>query len=483
MFSLKSLRVTVRYRHSFRECSGVKSEAGVTGDDISGQLTPGATDQDTEDTQILSLSPELASFVTETKVDSVTHKVAVSKERLRNRPPPTLWERIQSYKSGYVEKTVLLNSEVADQIVQSIVTHTRGNQDTVFLDGEGALCHIGATLKQMNTFGSVKVLEKDMELRSLHKYAKERYLDEITPIVPLNLNKIVADKFTSGSLYESPLIEHIPSTSSASEDVPSFSLVSTISHGTIKHLISQLLYRDSPFSEFYSSRPEFFFIVSPRTYFHLCLGFHEPEPVTFRISEEEMRYRVNQHPRTALMNLYNNVMFQTLFDFCLVDIIPRSAYYPWKETEEYQPFQKKTPMRKAQRIANSQTDNLMMVYARPKRTEDLGIGDQKYFSHFMYNLFKNKKKFLCSLLEEWSGGWGLLVIDLGYSMYTQVGELDANEMVNLYQQLIQMPNFGSSNFVAEAEFTFEQSLMDDEIDETEMDAYRTNFWRKLNSQK
>lgn len=130
-----------------------------------------------------------------------------------SRPPPTLWERIQSYKSGYVEKTVLLNSEVADQIVQSIVTHTRGNQDTVFLDGEGALCHIGATLKQMNTFGSVKVLEKDMELRSLHKYAKERYLDEVIPIVPLNLNQMVADKFASGSLYESPLIEHIPSTS------------------------------------------------------------------------------------------------------------------------------------------------------------------------------------------------------------------------------------------------------------------------------
>ena len=85
MFSLKSLRVSVKYRHSFRECSGGKSEAGSSDDDISGQLTPGATDQDTEDTQILSLSSELASFVAETKVDSVTHRVAVSKERLRNR--------------------------------------------------------------------------------------------------------------------------------------------------------------------------------------------------------------------------------------------------------------------------------------------------------------------------------------------------------------------------------------------------------------
>ena len=113
-----------------------------------------------------------------------------------------------------MEKTVLLNSEVADQIVQSIVTHTRGDGDTVFLDGEGGLCHIGAALKQMNTFGSVRVLEKDMELRSLHEYAKERYLDKETPIIPLNLNKMVSDKFHCGSsLYESPLLEHIPSTS------------------------------------------------------------------------------------------------------------------------------------------------------------------------------------------------------------------------------------------------------------------------------
>ena len=112
-----------------------------------------------------------------------------------------------------MEKTVLLNSEVADQIVQSIVTHTRGDNNTLFLDGEGGLCHIGAKLKQMNTFDSVRVLEKDMELRSLHEYAKERYLDEDTPILPLNLNKIVSDRFHDGSLFESPLIELIPSTS------------------------------------------------------------------------------------------------------------------------------------------------------------------------------------------------------------------------------------------------------------------------------
>ena len=82
MFSLRSLRVSVRFRHSLRDCSGVVSEAGSSGDDnISGQLTPGAD----QDSQVLSLPPELARFVTETKVDSLTHRITVAKEKLRNR--------------------------------------------------------------------------------------------------------------------------------------------------------------------------------------------------------------------------------------------------------------------------------------------------------------------------------------------------------------------------------------------------------------
>ena len=82
MFSLRSLRVSVRFRHGLRDCSGVVSETGSSGDDnISGQLTPGAD----HDTQVLSLAPELARFVTVTKVDSLTHSIKVAKEKLRNR--------------------------------------------------------------------------------------------------------------------------------------------------------------------------------------------------------------------------------------------------------------------------------------------------------------------------------------------------------------------------------------------------------------
>ena len=59
-------------------------------------------------------------------------------------------------------------------------------------------------------------------------------------------------------------------------------------------------------------------------------------------------------------------------------------------------------------------------------------------------------------------------------------DLDADQMIELYQQMIRLPNFESSNFVMEAEFTFENqweehNSMDD------MDEFRARFWRRVNS--
>ena len=134
-----------------------------------------------------------------------------------------------------------------------------------------------------------------------------------------------------------------------------------------------------------------------------------------RITEEEMRFRIKQMPKKNLYNLYYNVLFQSFFDFCLVDVIPRTAYYPWKPAPSLSQYQmNRNP------LLRDNSDSLMMIYARPKKEEDMCVGNPKHLSHFLFNLFKNKNKNLCCLLEEWSGGWGLLVIDLGYTMFTQV---------------------------------------------------------------
>ena len=54
-----------------------------------------------------------------------------------SKPLPNVWERILSYKASYLEKSVLLNKEVADQIAAAVAVHTRGDRDTLFIDGEG----------------------------------------------------------------------------------------------------------------------------------------------------------------------------------------------------------------------------------------------------------------------------------------------------------------------------------------------------------
>ena len=56
-----------------------------------------------------------------------------------------------------MEKTVLLNAEVAEQIAATIALHTRGDTRTVFFDGEGGPCHIGARVRDMGLFRSGEV--------------------------------------------------------------------------------------------------------------------------------------------------------------------------------------------------------------------------------------------------------------------------------------------------------------------------------------
>ena len=86
MFSVRGLRVSVSFRHSLRDCSGVVSETGASDGDNSGQVSLRAD----QDTQILSLPSELVRIVTETKVDSVTNRRPVSKEKLRKRSGDSL---------------------------------------------------------------------------------------------------------------------------------------------------------------------------------------------------------------------------------------------------------------------------------------------------------------------------------------------------------------------------------------------------------
>ena len=347
-----------------------------------------------------SLDPDILDVLCKTKYNK--SQFSNHKRKRKSDNDISLWERIMEYKSGYVEKTILLNEDTAKDIAQSVKVHTRGNKNTFFFDGEGGLCQVASHVGKLGIFKSVSVLEKDANMSALHDYAKENYLDPETPVHAVNLNAAAVQSM-SDAHYESPLIRHLPESSSMSEDVPSYSVVVTASHGLIKYLNSRALFRDNPFGEFFSSRPEFFFIVPIRTYFHLCMSTHEPEPEFYRISEETMRYTASQRQRTDLYNLYHNVLFQALFDFCLVNILPRSSYYPWKKydlTNEMTNHKPKPGSERAQMVYQANKDTLMMVYVRLKKPEDVEVGNPKYFSHFVFHLLRNKVR-LTEILENW----------------------------------------------------------------------------------
>ena len=90
----------------------------------------------------------------------------------------TLFEKLQSssYKN-YIEKAVLLDEETSVRIAESVVTHTRGDKNTTFFDGEGGLCQIASAVSKSGVFENIRVLEKDACMTNLNSFAKSNYLD------------------------------------------------------------------------------------------------------------------------------------------------------------------------------------------------------------------------------------------------------------------------------------------------------------------
>ena len=260
------------------------------------------------------------------------------------------------YKKDYIEKSVLLCETTATRIMESVSKQSSAhNSKTQFVDGEGGLCMLASKAEQMQEqFKSVAVLEKDLGMTPLHSYS--RIAGSLSKKAQVHhyqgsLPKIAADNIELRGGFPTPLNDFLPK-DSFSEELPSYTMVLTSTHAVVKYLthryvlgikattssyeltilVPRRLYQaDSPLSEFYAARPEFFFIVTPRTFFHMHCGTGPPMGASTRkLSVEEMRENAaNMKNQSALM-LPNNVAFQLLFDFCLVDVIPRKAFFPWR---------------------------------------------------------------------------------------------------------------------------------------------------------
>lgn len=379
----------------------------------------------------------------------------------------TLFEHIMRYKSGYNEKTLLLNEAVAETISTNVLAHSRGDESSTFYDGEGGLCLIAKYIKDRNVFGKVEVFEKDSKLDMLHEYAENRYFGEDIRIHNINLSKMASDALRYRQHFESPLGQLLCSNNGSSEeDVPSAVVVSTASQSVLKYLVTRMLLKHQPNTEFYSSRPEFFLVMSARTYFHLCCSDQTVTPVTSRMSTQEMRMHLSESEKLTKLVMPYNVMFQLLFDFCLLDILPRSAYFPWK------PFirhgnNKPRPIRGKEYLTSlyrDYHDSLMLVYVRPRKDEEMEILRPHYLEYFLRKVLKDKKQSIVAVFEEWLSDSGLELIKAGYNIFTTVQDLSLDQMLAVFRLLVSIPGFESSNFVAEAEiFLNEDTVSSSEL--------------------
>ena len=211
-------------------------------------------------------------------------------------------------------------------------------------------------------FNSVAVLEKDMGMAPLHSYARSK--GALSRAVHVHhfqgsLPKMAANNMDQRGAFPSPLNDFLPKDSFC-EEVPSYTMVLTATHAVIKYLthryeslhsslkVSPLtlsllfsafrrLYQTrSPIGEFYAARPEFFFIVTPRTFFHMHCGVGPAQgSTTKKLSVEKMRENAVRLKNQSGLMLPNNIAFQLLFDFCLVDLIPRKAFFPWRPSPTF----------------------------------------------------------------------------------------------------------------------------------------------------
>jgi len=168
-------------------------------------------------------------------------------------------------------------------------------------------------------------------------------------------------------------------------------------------------------------------------------------PSTKRLSVEEMRENAFAAKNLNQLMLPNNIAFQLLFDFCLVDLIPRRAFFPWRPP----PKQKQGGVRAAR--FEEHKENLMVVYARPKPEEEVNIGTPHHLGFFLSAMMKRKSSFLVATLESYCAGSGLPVVWAGYNIFTLISDLKPHQLFEVYHLLIASPDFATSSFVVQAD--------------------------------
>jgi len=392
------------------------------------------------------IDPDLCQFMLNTQVLKFD-KNGKSKKSL------TVFDQIQTYTSGYAEKAILVDPETALSIANCVLRYSERDKDTVFFDGEAGSCSLAKNILESGEYKEVKILEKDMHFQVLHEYANTNYLHRFKQnyeILDINLIKVSSDSLSYGGDNYVSLLKHEMPERDWSDRAPNVTLLATATQGLVKYLTERCLRRDNPLSEFHAGRPEFFLIVTARTYLHMTCGAAD-----FQLPDENPDFSddLSVGPRLKKLMLPYNVLFQILFKQRLVQVLPRRSFFPWKSYKPFYRTARLTDKKTTEAVYQANHDNLMLVQIRPRTNFPIKHCTPSQLQYFLVTILKNKSRNVVTLFEKWfpDSRCGADVVLAGYDIFTEVGELDVPDLINLLNLICSREDFGTSNFVDEAE--------------------------------
>ena len=349
------------------------------------------------------------------------------------------------------------------------------NMQSIFVDANGGLCRVtDEIIKQCNNtnhvFSCFKIFEKDVNLvpalqRDRNSYLKSNKDHSGNVISIMNINQILVHylKCKLKSEFISEFYERVVVNYPArpwSESSPVYTLFMTATYGTITYFTMACLGRsETNFSEMSRGRPEFFFIISPKTWVNLTLGkCLADEPIKQKLTTK-------------------NICFNLLFDYQLLDVLPRKSFMPWPKNDKQKLLQTVPKHRlKYTTEMKKLEENMYLIKARPKA--DLGIvcndSDEvayppaHWLGYFVHTICQGKldSRFL-PVLDKWHPKAALHCVRKGLvPVYMQFGDfltsLDvAEKIIPVFNSLLLQKNLRLSNFAVMADAYRDGELRND----------------------
>ena len=182
-------------------------------------------------------------------------------------------------------------------------------------------------------------------------------------------------------------------------------------------------------------RPEFFFMVSGKTYAHLCSPIG---PGTYRL-------------RTPF-----NYLFRILFDCEVISEFDDNVYMPWGTVRN-------------QKNKVYDLSKFYLLKVRPK--SNIGVENKETFQpnqllHFVRVLStgKDMDKFMATIEKDVPGAGHDIIRDHDLSPMTEMHDITMEQIVPLFELLTRQKNFNLSGFITSAQL-HEQENWSSEVDE------------------